>query len=189
MNQWMKWMLQLLTFINSQAQQPRHRWPALTAAQNGSILDGLLLWKSNIDKYFEGVEECAICYSIIHGTNCQLPKQVRSHVQHAIAEGRRSSAAPASTASTRRACSSGSAPATSQPARSAAISSNRACCVPCADQWMALKRGGGSEAELVVIRRVLQVALAGVDGLRGAQRSCILRNLTARLRGASAVPS
>jgi hypothetical protein len=78
---WRKWMLQLVTFIN---------------AQNGSILDGLLIWKTNIDKHFEGMrllmlcfttlmylsiqpglEECAICYSIVHGSNYELPTQVR----------------------------------------------------------------------------------------------------------------
>ncbi len=42
--------------------------------QNGSILDGLLLWKQNVDKKFEGLEECMICFAVIHGTNCQLPK-------------------------------------------------------------------------------------------------------------------
>jgi len=30
--------------------------------QNGSILDGLTLWKRNVDKRFEGIEECYICY-------------------------------------------------------------------------------------------------------------------------------
>ncbi|XP_074644451.1 E3 ubiquitin-protein ligase listerin-like [Tubulanus polymorphus] len=57
--QWRNWMLQMTTFLNH---------------QNGSIIDGLLLWKSNIDKRFEGVEDCMICYSVIHGATCQLPK-------------------------------------------------------------------------------------------------------------------
>uniref|UniRef100_A0A146M5V2 E3 ubiquitin-protein ligase listerin n=1 Tax=Lygus hesperus TaxID=30085 RepID=A0A146M5V2_LYGHE len=42
--------------------------------QNGSIWDGLLLWKSNLDKKFEGVEECYICFSIVHQSSHQLPK-------------------------------------------------------------------------------------------------------------------
>ncbi|BES87922.1 RING [Nesidiocoris tenuis] len=42
--------------------------------QNGSIYDGLLLWKSNLDKKFEGVEECYICFSIVHNSSHQLPK-------------------------------------------------------------------------------------------------------------------
>lgn len=43
--------------------------------QNGSILDGLSLWKRNLDRKFEGVEECYVCYSVIHQETCQLPKQ------------------------------------------------------------------------------------------------------------------
>ena len=37
------------------------------------IVDGLTLWKRNVDKKFEGVEECMICFSVVHGTNYQLP--------------------------------------------------------------------------------------------------------------------
>lgn len=54
-----KWLLQLNLFLQH---------------QNGSIMDGLRLWKRNIDKKFEGVEECTICYCVVHGTNFQLPK-------------------------------------------------------------------------------------------------------------------
>jgi len=57
--QWRKWMLQLTTFLTH---------------QNGSILDGLSVWKRNVDKRFEGVEECYICFYILHGSNHQLPK-------------------------------------------------------------------------------------------------------------------
>ncbi|XP_058124895.1 E3 ubiquitin-protein ligase listerin [Anopheles ziemanni] len=42
--------------------------------QNGSIGDGLSLWKRNLDRKFEGVEECYVCYSVIHQDTCQLPK-------------------------------------------------------------------------------------------------------------------
>merc|ERR1719242_2039191 len=38
---WRKWMLQLTTFLSY---------------QNGTILEGLNLWKKNVDKRFEGVE-------------------------------------------------------------------------------------------------------------------------------------
>ncbi|XP_066277345.1 E3 ubiquitin-protein ligase listerin-like isoform X3 [Branchiostoma lanceolatum] len=57
--QWRNWMLQMTTFLSH---------------QNGSIMDGLILWKKNVDKRFEGVEDCMVCYSVIHGSNCQLPK-------------------------------------------------------------------------------------------------------------------
>lgn len=42
--------------------------------QNGSLWDGLSLWKRNLDRKFEGVEECYVCYSVIHQDTCQLPK-------------------------------------------------------------------------------------------------------------------
>ncbi|KAH8259572.1 hypothetical protein KR026_006780 [Drosophila bipectinata] len=42
--------------------------------QNGTIYDGLTMWKNNLDKKFEGVEECYVCYTVIHQDTCQLPK-------------------------------------------------------------------------------------------------------------------
>lgn len=57
--QWRSWMLQMTTFLTH---------------QNGSIMDGLILWKRNVDKRFEGVEDCMICFSVIHGSNYSLPK-------------------------------------------------------------------------------------------------------------------
>lgn len=56
---WRSWLLQLTTFLSH---------------QNGPILDGIDLWRRNIDKRFEGVEKCTICYSILH-SNYQLPKK------------------------------------------------------------------------------------------------------------------
>ena len=44
--------------------------------QNGSILEGLLLWKTNLDKHFAGLDDCMICFSIIHGSNYSLPKMI-----------------------------------------------------------------------------------------------------------------
>lgn len=55
---WRKWLLQMTTYI---------------AKQNGSLLDGILLWKKNIEKHFEGIDDCTICYAVIHDTNFQLP--------------------------------------------------------------------------------------------------------------------
>jgi hypothetical protein len=58
-NEWRNWLLQLTTYLTH---------------QNGSIIQSLQIWKKNVDKKFSGVEECTICYSVIHGTNYQLPK-------------------------------------------------------------------------------------------------------------------
>jgi len=58
-SQWNFWMMQLTTSIIAQ--------------RNGSILDALVLWKCHVDKMFEGVEECFVCYTIL-GASFQLPK-------------------------------------------------------------------------------------------------------------------
>ncbi|XP_076246293.1 E3 ubiquitin-protein ligase listerin [Calliopsis andreniformis] len=42
--------------------------------QNGSVWDGLVSWKRNLDKKFAGVEECYICFSIFHINTYQIPK-------------------------------------------------------------------------------------------------------------------
>eukprot|EP00052_Salpingoeca_macrocollata_P026890 m.252314 g.252314 ORF g.252314 m.252314 type:complete len:801 (-) comp22660_c0_seq1:22-2424(-) len=55
---WKKWLLQMTTYISN---------------QNGSILEAVLIWKKNIEKHFEGIEDCTICYAVIHDTNYQLP--------------------------------------------------------------------------------------------------------------------
>ncbi|XP_050536904.1 E3 ubiquitin-protein ligase listerin isoform X2 [Daktulosphaira vitifoliae] len=59
MSQWKVWLKQLALFFSH---------------QNGSIIDGISLWQLNITKKFDGVEECYICYSILHNSNYQLPK-------------------------------------------------------------------------------------------------------------------
>ncbi|THD27520.1 E3 ubiquitin-protein ligase listerin [Fasciola hepatica] len=66
--QWHMWTVQLSVFINN---------------QNGSILDGIDLWQKNVRKKFEGVEECAICYSVVHNSNFSLPK-MQCHTCHKL---------------------------------------------------------------------------------------------------------
>ena len=39
---------------------------AIGSSQNGTIVDTLELFKRNVSLHFEGVAECAICYSILH---------------------------------------------------------------------------------------------------------------------------
>eukprot|EP00045_Choanoeca_perplexa_P018327 m.287134 g.287134 ORF g.287134 m.287134 type:complete len:1758 (-) comp17785_c0_seq1:1352-6625(-) len=68
---WRKWMLQLGLFINY---------------QNGNIIDAVKMWQKNVDKTFEGVEECAVCYAVLHGSNYKLPKtrcRTCKHLFHA----------------------------------------------------------------------------------------------------------
>lgn len=47
---WRYWSLQIMQMLNN---------------QDGSMLDALLLWKQNVDKEFEGVEPCPVCYSVL----------------------------------------------------------------------------------------------------------------------------
>ena len=56
---WRKWVLSLSVFLNN---------------QNGSVVDAIAMWKRNVDKSFAGVEECTVCFAVVHGTNYQLPR-------------------------------------------------------------------------------------------------------------------
>ena len=44
------------------------------SSQNGDFISGILLWKSNIEKEIEGVEDCLICYSTVHVIDKSLPR-------------------------------------------------------------------------------------------------------------------
>jgi hypothetical protein len=57
-DRWRRWVLQIIR---------------VTSSQDGSLLDAVLLWKQNIDKEFEGVEPCPICYSILNPKTMGLP--------------------------------------------------------------------------------------------------------------------
>ena len=46
----------------------------LLQIRNGDIISAVLLWKSNIDKEIEGIEECFICYCVLHPTDKSLPR-------------------------------------------------------------------------------------------------------------------
>lgn len=46
----------------------------LSGQQDGTILDGVLLWQQNLDRHFEGVECCPICYSLFHISDHSLPR-------------------------------------------------------------------------------------------------------------------
>ncbi len=62
-DRWRRWLLNINT---------------LMSFQNGTVLDALRAWKDNVDKHFEGIEDCAICYSVIGVLDRSLPtKQCR----------------------------------------------------------------------------------------------------------------
>ena len=47
---------------------------AVIALQGGSIVDAVMLFRKNVSLHFAGVEECAICYSIV-GSERQVPNK------------------------------------------------------------------------------------------------------------------
>jgi hypothetical protein len=53
-----RWVLQIIQML---------------AQQDGNVMDAVLLWKRNVEKEFEGVEACPICYSILHPKNMCIP--------------------------------------------------------------------------------------------------------------------
>ncbi|XP_050367875.1 E3 ubiquitin-protein ligase listerin isoform X2 [Argentina anserina] len=50
--------------------------------QNGALAEAIRIWKRNFDKEFEGVEECPICYSVIHTVNHALPRLACKTCKH-----------------------------------------------------------------------------------------------------------
>ncbi|KAK0132766.1 E3 ubiquitin-protein ligase listerin [Merluccius polli] len=67
--QWRNWMLQLSTYLTH---------------QNGSIMEGLALWKNNVDKRFEGVEDCMICFSGHPRLQLLPPQEGLPHLQEEV---------------------------------------------------------------------------------------------------------
>jgi len=55
---WRKWLLSMRSLL---------------LTRDGSVLDAVLLWRGYLDKHFEGVECCPICYAIFHISNYSLP--------------------------------------------------------------------------------------------------------------------
>ncbi|CAI9107100.1 OLC1v1006386C1 [Oldenlandia corymbosa var. corymbosa] len=62
-----KWLMSMTLFVRN---------------QNGAIAESIRIWKSNFDKEFEGVEECPICYSVIHTSNHSLPRLACKTCKH-----------------------------------------------------------------------------------------------------------
>jgi hypothetical protein len=56
---WKRWALQITLMLNN---------------QGGTLQDALMLWKENVDKEFEGVEPCPVCYSVLHVKSHKLPE-------------------------------------------------------------------------------------------------------------------
>lgn len=57
-SRWKRWSLQIRQMLNN---------------QGGTLRDALTMWKDNVDKEFEGVEPCPVCYSVLHVKTHKLP--------------------------------------------------------------------------------------------------------------------
>lgn len=62
-----KWLMSMVSFVRN---------------QNGALAEAIRIWKNNFDKEFEGVEECPICYSVIHTSNHSLPRLACKTCKH-----------------------------------------------------------------------------------------------------------
>ncbi|KAH7423411.1 hypothetical protein KP509_12G054400 [Ceratopteris richardii] len=62
-----KWMLSMAAFLRN---------------QNGAVAEAIQIWRQNVDREFEGVEECPICYSILHTVNHSLPRLACKTCKH-----------------------------------------------------------------------------------------------------------
>eukprot|EP00797_Seminavis_robusta_P009629 Sro169_g075160.1 protein ligase listerin (1083) ;mRNA; r:61362-64610 len=56
---WKLWSLQITMMLNN---------------QGGTLQEALMLWKENVDKEFDGVEPCPVCYSVLHLKSHKLPE-------------------------------------------------------------------------------------------------------------------
>ncbi|KAF7816195.1 E3 ubiquitin-protein ligase listerin [Senna tora] len=62
-----KWLMSMMLFVRN---------------QNGALAEAIGIWKRHFDKEFEGIEECPICYSVIHTTNDSLPRLACKTCKH-----------------------------------------------------------------------------------------------------------
>lgn len=52
------------------------------AAQNGSLIDALSMFRRNVGLHFDGVEDCTICYSIVSVMDRSLPNKTCKTCKH-----------------------------------------------------------------------------------------------------------
>ena len=57
-DKWRRWAVQIV---------------ALLSSRDGSLREGIMLWKHNVDETMDGVEPCPICYTVIQSTDRSMP--------------------------------------------------------------------------------------------------------------------
>mmetsp|Transcript_21384 Transcript_21384/g.46620 ORF Transcript_21384/g.46620 Transcript_21384/m.46620 type:complete len:1635 (-) Transcript_21384:5604-10508(-) len=57
-DRWRRWVLQINRLLST---------------QDGTLLDAITLWKCNMDREFQGLEPCPICYTVLHVGDHSLP--------------------------------------------------------------------------------------------------------------------
>jgi len=69
---WRRWLLNIATSI---------------AQADATHSDALRIWKQNADQHFAGIEDCAICYSIVGALDKSLPSRQCSTCKHKFHAG------------------------------------------------------------------------------------------------------
>ena len=73
--QWGKWLLACQAVVALQVCLIFDIQKSTNRLQSGSIVDGLVLFQRNVKLHLDGVEECAICYSILSTVEKTLPSK------------------------------------------------------------------------------------------------------------------
>uniref|UniRef100_A0A7S1FVN7 E3 ubiquitin-protein ligase listerin n=1 Tax=Corethron hystrix TaxID=216773 RepID=A0A7S1FVN7_9STRA len=60
-SRWRRWQMQIMRMLNK-------------TEEDGTILEALILWKENVDKEFDGIEPCPVCYAVLCPRTHALPK-------------------------------------------------------------------------------------------------------------------
>ena len=62
-----RWLLGILTYLRN---------------GDGCVLDAIRMWRRHVEAAFDGVEECAVCYFVVHAANHSLPTKPCPQCKH-----------------------------------------------------------------------------------------------------------
>ena len=62
-----RWLLGILTYLRN---------------GDGCVLDAIRMWRRHVEAAFDGVEECAVCYFVVHASNHSLPTKPCPQCKH-----------------------------------------------------------------------------------------------------------
>ena len=72
---WRRWVLSMTAMLLTQVRtySSLSRRFVTSCVQDSSLLAAVLLWRDSLQRHFEGVECCPICYAVFHAVNNALP--------------------------------------------------------------------------------------------------------------------